>query len=154
MVRLETEIEKIPGLIGVCYRIAAEDIVLQNAGEGPVSAPVSGISPACLPKVGCIAVKLPPTDCDPGAISDVQANRWLVSRVTDDVVPIGIDIHLVAGKEAVLGDHSRRTLQPIKARGRRRHLVLFQRLGHAPTNAWRRLPRSGGERGQRPEKDT
>src|SRR6266705_564640 len=51
-VRLKTEVEKLPDLIGVGDWVAAEDIVLQNTGECPVYAAIAGESPAGLPETG------------------------------------------------------------------------------------------------------
>ena len=101
MVRLKTEIEKLSDLIGFCYRVAAKDVVLQNAGERPVYAGISGITPAALPKVGGYVVKLPPGDCHPIPICWVNGNNTLVGRVTDDVVAILINISLITNEDAI-----------------------------------------------------
>ena len=62
IVHQEAEIEESAGLIGVGYRVAAENIVLQNAGERPMHASIGAVAIAGLPEVGCVGVKLPPTD--------------------------------------------------------------------------------------------
>src|ERR1700757_3366689 len=67
-IRLETEIEEVSHFVGFGYRVASENSVLENTGEGPVYAGISGITPAALPKVGGYVVKLPPGDCHPVTI--------------------------------------------------------------------------------------
>ena len=51
-----------PYVIGVQHRVAAEDVVLQNAREGPSYAAIGGVAPTGLPEIGGNAVELPPTD--------------------------------------------------------------------------------------------
>ena len=106
---MQTEIEEVPHFVGFGYRVAAENIVLQNAGKGPVYAGISGITPAALPKVGGYVVKLPPGDCHPVAICWVNGNNTLVGRVADDILAVLIDVYLVTGKDAELRNHSRRS---------------------------------------------
>ena len=62
VVHQQAEIEESAGLVGVGYRVAAENIVLQNAGERPVDTGVGGITIAGLPEVGRPSVELPPAD--------------------------------------------------------------------------------------------
>ena len=62
IVHQQAEIKESAGLIGVGYRVAAEDIVLQDAGERPMHARIGAVAVAGLPEVGCVSVKLPPTD--------------------------------------------------------------------------------------------
>jgi len=72
----------------------------------------------------------------------INRDRWLVRRITEDVIAIGIDIHLEAGEQPELGNHARPCLPPVNVR--RRHVVFFQRLGPERL-AGRRLPRSSGK---------
>ena len=104
-VHQQAEIEESPGLIGVGYRVAAEDIVLQNAGERPMHASIGAVAIAGLPEVGCVSVKLPPTDGYFVAVGWVDRNRRLVRGVADDVVPIRIDVDLIADERAELRNH-------------------------------------------------
>ena len=48
----KAEIEKTPCVIGVQHRVAAEDVVFQNAGERPGRAAIGCVSIAGLPEVG------------------------------------------------------------------------------------------------------
>ena len=121
----KTEIEEPSCFIRVGYRVAAEHVVFQNARERPVNAAIGCITPAALPEVGCVAVKLPPTDGYFVAVGRVDRNRRLVRGVAYNVVPLRIDVHLIADEYAVGGDHSRRALQPVRARRGRRHVVFF-----------------------------
>src|SRR6267378_688616 len=124
--RLETEIEKIPCLIGFCHWVAAKNAILQDTGERPVYAAISGITPTSLPEVGLDAVKLPPGDHHLVAISGIDGNGRLVGSVAKDIIATSIDVCLVAREHAELRDHSRRSLY--FSRRRRRHVVFFQRL--------------------------
>ena len=58
----KTQIEEPSCFIRVGYRIAAEHVVFQNARERPVNAAIGCITPAALPEVRCIGVKLSPAD--------------------------------------------------------------------------------------------
>src|SRR5438034_9763314 len=58
-----TKIKKFAGLIRVQHRVAAENVVFQDAREIPCYAGIGGVSPAGLPKVGQNAVELPPAYC-------------------------------------------------------------------------------------------
>src|SRR5205807_378575 len=84
--RLETKIEQIPSLIGFCYWVAAKNAILQDTGERPVYAAISGITPTSLPEIGLDAVKLPPSDHHLVAISGIDGNGRLVGSVAKDVV--------------------------------------------------------------------
>src|SRR5207302_1206238 len=78
---LQTQIEEVPHFVGFGYRVASENSILENTGEGPVYAGISAITPAALPKVGGYVVKLPPGDCHPVPICWVNGNNTLVGRV-------------------------------------------------------------------------
>ena len=126
MVRLETQVEKLPDLIGVCHRVAAENAVFQNTGECPVYAAIAGITPAALPEVGVNVIKLPPRDCHLVPVGRINGNHALVRRIADDVLAILIDVDLETHERAELRDHSRRSLY--LPWWRRRIIVKFQRL--------------------------
>ena len=98
---MEAEIEEVPHFVGFGYRVAAENSVLENTGEGPVYAGISGITPAALPKVGGYVVKLPPGDCHPIAVGWINRNHAFVSRVADDVVAILINISLITNEDGI-----------------------------------------------------
>ena len=123
---LQTEIEKIARLIGLCYRIAAENVILQDTGERPMHTGIGGVTPAALPEVGRNVIKLPPGNGHFVAVGRINRDRTLVGCVTYDVVAIRIDVHLVAGEHAKLRDHSRRGLH--FPRRRRRVIILLQWL--------------------------
>ena len=95
-VRLQTQIEKLPDLIGVCDRVAAENVILQNTGKRPRCAAVGRVSPAGLPEVGGNVVELSPGDCHLAAVRGVNGNGALVRGVAQDILPARIDIHLLA----------------------------------------------------------
>src|SRR2546430_6560820 len=97
-VRLKTEVEKLPDLIGVCHRVAAENVILQNTRKRPCRAAVGGVTPAGLPEVGADIIELPAGDCHLVAVCGVNRNRTLVRSVAEDVVPVCIDVHLVTGE--------------------------------------------------------
>jgi hypothetical protein len=133
-VRLKTEVEKLPDLIGVGDRVAAKDSVLQNTRKRPVRAGIGRESPASLPEIRCYTVELPPGDRHLAQIRWINGNGALVCGVTQDVVAICIDVYLKARKRAELRDHSRRGLY--LSRRRRRIIVRFK--WHIP-----RHPRGG-----------
>ena len=108
--RLQTKIEKVPDLIGLYYRVATEDVGLQDTGECPCEAGIGGITPAALPKVGGNIVELPPADCHLVAICGVNRNRAFVRSVTNDVLAILIDVDLITGEYPKLRDHLGRSL--------------------------------------------
>ena len=134
---LEAEIEEVPHFVGFGYRVASENSVLENTGEGPVYAGIGGITPATLPKVGGYVVKLPPGDCHPVPICWVNGNNTLVGRVADDVVAILINISLITNEEPIRRDHSRRGLN--FPRRRRRVIVFFEMLSERRPLHWRQL---------------
>jgi len=68
----QAEIEEIPNLIGVCYRVAAEDVVLQNAWEMPRHTCIGSVAIAGLPEVRGNRVKLSPPDRDLVAVRRVN----------------------------------------------------------------------------------
>jgi len=85
---LETEIEKIACLIGLCNWVAAEDVILQNPWKSPGRAGVGGISPARLTEVGVDAVELPPGDEHLVTIGGIDRNRRLIRSIAEDVLTI------------------------------------------------------------------
>src|SRR5437870_13389162 len=107
---------------------------------------IGAVAIAGLPEVGCVSVKLPPTDGYFVAVGRVDRNRWLVRGVAYDVVPLRIDVDLIADKRAELRNHLWLTLQPVSARQGRLHLVFRQRVGEAILR-WQHLRWSAGERG-------
>src|SRR5205085_8436893 len=119
----------------VCCWVAPKNAVFQNTGEGPCYTCIGGVTPTALPKVGQHAVKLPPPDCHFAGVCRVNRDRTFVSCVTDDVIPICIDVNLVTDENAIRRDHSRRTLQPIDISWR--IVVFFQWPGGT------RVPRGG-----------
>src|SRR5438105_15944147 len=92
-VRLKTEVEKLPDLIGVCDRVAAENVILQNTGNRPRCAAVGRVSPAGLPEVGGNVVELSPGDCHLAAVRGVNGNGALVRGVAEDILATRINIH-------------------------------------------------------------
>ncbi len=91
-----------------------------------MNAAISGEAPAALPEVRLNAIKLPPADCYLVAIRRIHCNRRFVRGVPDDVVPLRIDVDLIAGEGPKRRDHAWPTLQPVNKR--RRVIVFFQRL--------------------------
>ena len=123
----KAQVEEGPRFVGVGYRITAEDVIFQYAGERPVHPAIGGITPAALPEIGRNTVKLSPTNCHPATVGWVNRDRTFIGGVADDIVPILIDVHLVTDEDAVRGDHSRRSSQPVNIRCRR-VIVFFQWL--------------------------
>src|SRR5437764_8851268 len=117
-VRLKAKVEKLPELIGVCHRVAAENAVFQNTRKCPVHAPVGGVSPAALPEVRCNIVELSPGNCHLAAVRRVNGNGALVCSVAQDVVPVGIDVYLKTCKRTELRDHPRRSFYLSRSRRR------------------------------------
>jgi hypothetical protein len=99
-IRLQAEIKKLTDLIGLCYRIAAEDAVLQDTGECPMHAAIGGITPATLPEVRGDIVELPPGNCHPVRVRWINGNRTFVSSVTKNILAVLIDVDLVTGERA------------------------------------------------------
>ena len=98
---LQTEIEKISDLIGFRYRVAAEDVVLQDTWECPMHAAIGGITPAALPEVGSNIVELPPGNCHPVQVRWVNGNRTFVSSVAEDILAVLIDVRLITDEPAI-----------------------------------------------------
>jgi len=94
-----------PGIVRAQDRVAAKDVVLQNAGESPRSPAIAGVCPARLPEVGSNTVKLAPADGHAVVIGRIDANGRFVRGVISNVVAVGIDVDLVTGEGAELRDH-------------------------------------------------
>jgi len=69
---------------------------------------VRRVAPTALPEVGRITVKLPPANRNFVAVGRINRYRRFVCRVANDIVPLGVNICLVACEQAKLRDHSRR----------------------------------------------
>ena len=91
-----------------------------------MNAAISGEAPAALPEVRLNAIKLPPADCYLVAIRRIHCNRRFVRGVPDDVVPLRIDVDLIAGEGPKWRNHPWRRLQPVDIG--RRHVEFFQGL--------------------------
>jgi len=146
LVRLETKIEKFSRLIAVRHRIAAKNIIFQDAWERPVYAAIGGITPTGLPEVGLNTVELSPADHHLVEICRINRNRGLVRSIPEDIIAIRIDIRLVTGEHAEWRDHSRRSLYRSRRSGW--VIVFLERLSERRLANGRDLPRSGGKPGQ------
>src|SRR5439155_20631947 len=120
----KAEVKEGACLIGVRYWVAAENIIFQHTGKGPMDTAISRIAIAALPEVGCYAVELSPADRHFVQVGRINRDRALVSGVADDVVPVSIDVYLVADENPMRRDHSRRRVQPVNKR--RRIVIFFQ----------------------------
>ena len=109
----QAEVEKGPGLIRVQHWVAAEHARLQDTRKGPRDAAISGVSPAALPEVGRVGVKLSPAYGHSAGVGWIHCDRGFVSGVPDDVLVVRINVHLIADEAAIRGDHSRRSIQPV-----------------------------------------
>jgi hypothetical protein len=89
----------------------------------PLAGLPENISDASPPRY---AVKLAPTNCDLVAICWVNRNGRLIGSVADDIVAVGIDVHLETDEGTEVRDHSRPSLEPVNVR--RRVIVSFERL--------------------------
>ena len=123
----KTEIEKTPRVITGQHRVAAKNVVLENAGERPGRTAVTGVRVAGLPEVGRDAVELPPTDRHSVMVGRVHADRWLVRGVAGDIQAARTDVYLVTRKQIKLRDHSRR--KPCYPKRGGRVVVFFEFLG-------------------------
>ena len=94
-----------PGIIRAQDRVAAKDVVLQNARESPRGSAITGICPACLPKIGSNTVKLPPSDGHAVVIGRIHANGRFVRGIIRNVIAVGIYVYLIAGEGAEVRDH-------------------------------------------------
>ena len=72
-----------------------------------MDAGISCIAPPTLTEVGRNVVELSPTDCHLVAVRRINRDRALVGSIADDVIPICINVYLVADENAMRGDHSR-----------------------------------------------
>ena len=97
-----------PGAIGVQHRITAKNIALENAGRDPGAAPICRVRKTRLAKIRRDAVELPPTDTHLIPVGRVDANRWLICSITNDVIPV-YDVDLIAGVGTELRDQPRRS---------------------------------------------
>ena len=102
-----------PGIIGGQDRVAAKDVVLQNAGESPRSPAITGVGPARLSKIGSNTVKLAPADSHAVVIGGIHANGRFVCGIISNVVAVGIDVDLVTGEGAELRDHPAGGFAPV-----------------------------------------
>ena len=125
-VRLQAEIEELPDLVGLCHRVTAEHVILQNTRERPMNAGIGRVTPPTLSKVRGNIVELSPGDCHLVAICGINRNRTLVRSITNDVLAILINVDLVTTEHAELRDHSWRSLHFL--RGSRRVIVFLQWL--------------------------
>ena len=116
-----------PGIIRAQDRVAAKDVVLQNAGESPRSPTITGVCPARLPEIGCNTVKLSPSDGHAIVIGRIHANGRFVRSIISNVIAIGIDVDLVTREGAELRDHSSAGFAPENVD--RRILHFLMRLG-------------------------
>jgi hypothetical protein len=101
-------IEKRSYLVCAQNRIAPENARLQHPRKRPVNPAIGCVTPAALPEVRRITVKLPPTDCHFVAVGRVDRYRGFVCRVANNVVALRINICLIACEKTKLRDHSRR----------------------------------------------
>ena len=116
-----------PGIIRAQDRVAAKDVVLQNAGESPRSPAITGVGPARLSEIGSNTVKLPPSDRHAVVIGGIHANRRFVRGIISNVIAIGIDVDLVTSEGAELRDHSSGGFAPVNVN--RWILQFLMRLG-------------------------
>ena len=116
-----------PGIIRAQDRVAAKDVVLQNAGESPRSPAVTGVGPARLPEIGSNTVKLSPSDGHAIVIGGIHANGRFVRSIISNVIAVGIDVDLVTGEGSELRDHSSGGFTPENVD--RRILHFLMRLG-------------------------
>ena len=125
----KAEIIKTSRVIGGQNWVAAEDVVLENAGERPGRAAVAGISKTALPEIGSNAVELPPTDYFPAAVCWVYGDRRLVRGIAGDIHAARIDVNLKTYKQVLRHDHSRRNPYSPQGGWGWRVVVFFEWLG-------------------------
>src|SRR5690349_8072250 len=106
-----------PGIIRAQDRVAAKDIVLQDAGESPRGPAITGVCPPRLSKIGRNTIKLPPSDGHAIVIGGIHANGRFVRSIISNVIAVGIDVYLVAGEGAELRDHPGGGFAPVNVDG-------------------------------------
>src|ERR1043166_9616259 len=104
-VRLETEIKKLADFIRVRYRIAAENAILEDAGEMPGQSCIGRITPSALPKIRGYIIELPPCDGHLFPVGWIDRDCALVSGISYNVICVGIDIDLITDELRELRDH-------------------------------------------------
>ena len=109
----KTEVKEMPGIIRAQDRVAAKDVVFQDAGKSPPAPAITGICPARLPEIGSNTVKLPPSDGHAVVIGRIHANGRFVRGIISNVVAVGIDVDLVTGEGAELRDHPAGAFAPV-----------------------------------------
>jgi hypothetical protein len=108
------------------HRVAAEDVILQDAWERPVHAAITAVTPACLPKIRLDTVELPPADHHFVAVRRINGNRGLIGSISQDIVASRIHVRLVTDEHSVRRDHPRRSFY--LSRKSRWIVVFFERL--------------------------
>ena len=98
---LQTEIEEVAHLVGFGDRVAPENSILENTGEGPVYASISRITPAALPEIGSNIIELPPADRHAVAVRWVNGNHTFVRSVAEDILAVLIDVRLVTDEPVI-----------------------------------------------------
>jgi len=123
----QTEVKKMTGIICAQDRVAAKDVVFQDAGEGPRGPAIIGVCPARLLEIGSNTVKLPPSDRHAVVIGGIHANGGFVRSIISDVIAVGIDVDLAAGEGSELRDHWSGGFAPVNVH--RWILQFLMRLG-------------------------
>src|SRR5215510_11221655 len=116
-----------PGIIRAQDRVAAKDVVFQDAGESPGRPAITSVCPPRLSEIGSNTVELAPADGHAVVIGRIHANGRFIRGVISNVVAVGIDVCLVTGEGAELRDHPGAGFAPVNVD--RSILNFLMRLG-------------------------
>ncbi len=92
------------GVIGVQNRIAAKNVVLENASRNPRPAAIDRMRESSLPKIRRNAIELPPTDTHFISVRRIDANGRLICGVANNVIPVRINVDLITRVRTELRD--------------------------------------------------
>jgi len=92
------------GVIGVQDRIAAKNVVLENASRKPRPPAIGRMRESSLAKIRCDAIELPPTDTHFVSVRRIDANGRLICGVANNVIPVRINVDLITRVRTELRD--------------------------------------------------
>ena len=94
--------------IGVQDRIAAKNVVLENASRKPRPSATGCMRESSLAKIRCDAVELPPTDAHFVSIRRIDANGRLIGGIANNIIAVRINVDLITRVGTELRDQSGR----------------------------------------------
>ena len=94
------------GAIGIQDRIAAKNVVLENAGGNPRPAAICRMRESGLAKIRRDTIELPPTNAHFVSVRRIDANGRLICSVANNVIPVRINVDLITRVRTKLRDQS------------------------------------------------